>query len=168
MSVTRHPTPASVDIWAQVTEELHQRQCSCKAQRLSGPSESRLWPPRSASLSPLPQRGDQLQARGQQKPETREKRTATHQARGAQWTHGHPRGLQHARTDLEAQSIPLLPRPSGCPSPRQAERPRAGPAHPSGPTEPTHQARRQKGSPTCPAGAGSREACGSSATGPGR
>lgn len=52
--------------------------------------------------------------------------------------------------------------------PEQETSPQHSHCPPQAGQDPTHQARRPMGSPTCQAEAGSHEACGSSATGPGR
>lgn len=90
------------------------------------------------------------------------------------------------RNDSQAASPSHLPQPQFCHSPTGTTLSSKGLGKQMGSTHttshaapaglgreaqdesPTHQAHRQRGSLTCQAGAGSHEACGSSATGPGR
>lgn len=88
----------------------------CKAQQLSGPSESSLWPPRSASLSTYPDGTDHgretcFKPGVSGSPETGEQGQPP--VRPEEELHGHV-GVHMgsgACTDLEAQRTPLLPRP---------------------------------------------------------
>lgn len=174
MSVTGPPTPASVSIRARVTEELHQRQCA--ARHSNSPAHQRAasghpgllrCPPTQTALTtsgrPASSQGSaeaRRQDRRGQPPVRPEEElnghVGTHMGSGTRALTWRPRA-SHFSQD-----------PRAAPAPDRLRGPELALCTPQSLPEPTHQARRQRDSPTCPAGAGSHEACGSSATGPER